>query len=48
MQKRFVTMLLAVAPFLVGFSLDNAIVPQSEILSGGPPKDAIPARKGNI
>jgi len=26
-----------------GFSLDNAIVPQSEILSGGPPKDGIPA-----
>lgn len=27
----------------LGFSLDNAIVPSSEILSGGPPKDGIPA-----
>jgi len=29
--------------FLSGFKLDNAIVPQEEILSGGPPKDGIPA-----
>jgi hypothetical protein len=43
MQKLFVTILLAVAPFLMGFSLDNAVVPRSDILSGGPPKDAIPA-----
>ena len=28
---------------LSGFNLDNAIVPQEEILSGGPPKDGIPA-----
>jgi hypothetical protein len=28
---------------LSGFKLDNAIVPQEEILSGGPPKDGIPA-----
>ncbi len=28
---------------LAGFKLDNAIVPHSEILSGGPPKDGIPA-----
>ena len=28
---------------LSGFTLDNAIVPQEEILSGGPPKDGIPA-----
>jgi hypothetical protein len=25
------------------FSMDNALVPQNEILSGGPPKDGIPA-----
>ncbi len=29
--------------FLTGFNLDNAIVPRGEILSGGPPKDGIPA-----
>ena len=29
--------------FLMGFSLDNAIVPSEDILSGGPPKDGIPA-----
>jgi hypothetical protein len=30
--------------FLVtGFNLDNAIIPKEEILSGGPPKDGIPA-----
>jgi hypothetical protein len=28
---------------LTGFTLDNAIVPEKEILSGGPPKDGIPA-----
>lgn len=28
---------------VTGFALDNAIVPQAEILSGGPPKDGIPA-----
>jgi hypothetical protein len=28
---------------LTGFNTDNAIVPQQEILSGGPPKDGIPA-----
>ena len=26
-----------------GFDLENTIVPRSEILSGGPPKDGIPA-----
>ena len=26
-----------------GFDIDNAIVPQAQILSGGPPKDGIPA-----
>lgn len=39
--------LLAVAVLfltaLAGFNVDNAIVPPSEILSGGPPKDGIPA-----
>ena len=29
--------------FVTGFSLDNAIVPEADILSGGPPKDGIPA-----
>jgi hypothetical protein len=29
--------------WLTGFNIDNAIVPQKEILSGGPPKDGIPA-----
>lgn len=29
--------------FLTGFNTGNAIVPESEILSGGPPKDGIPA-----
>jgi hypothetical protein len=28
---------------LNGFNIDNAIVPHAEILSGGPPKDGIPA-----
>ena len=28
---------------LSGFNLDNVIVPREEILSGGPPKDGIPA-----
>lgn len=29
--------------FLTGFDTHNAIVPQNKILSGGPPKDGIPA-----
>jgi hypothetical protein len=36
-------MLTLAALATLGFSLDKAIVPQSEILSGGPPKDGIPA-----
>jgi len=28
---------------LTAFNVDNAIVPKGEILSGGPPKDGIPA-----
>mgnify|MGYP006292694835 CR=1 FL=1 len=43
MQRILSIIFLAVSPFLMGFSLDNAIVPRSEVLSGGPPKDGIPA-----
>ena len=44
-MKRFLTCALLIASFfmLSAFKLDNAIVPQNEILSGGPPKDGIPA-----
>ena len=44
-MKRFLTGVLVVAAFfmLSAFKLDNSIVPQNEILSGGPPKDGIPA-----
>ena len=35
--------LLACLLVLTGFAVDNAIVPKEEILSGGPPKDGIPA-----
>ena len=44
-MKRITQKLLLVTMFflLSGFTLDNAIVPQDEILSGGPPKDGIPA-----
>lgn len=40
---RVLALLLAVALFITGFELDNAIIPRNEILSGGPPKDGIPA-----
>ena len=43
MQKTLIALLIAAAPLIMGFTLDNAIVPQSDILSGGPPKDGIPA-----
>ncbi|MBW2337874.1 MAG: DUF3179 domain-containing protein [Deltaproteobacteria bacterium] len=44
MKKMTVSIaLLAIFVFLSGFKIDNAIVPQQEILSGGPPKDGIPA-----
>jgi hypothetical protein len=43
MQKSLIATLLAVVWLSLGFSLDNAIVPRAEILSGGPPKDGIPA-----
>ncbi len=39
-----VALLAALAvPALAGFSLQNSTVPRDEILSGGPPKDGIPA-----
>ena len=34
---------LIIIVITMGFTLDNAIVPKEEILSGGPPKDGIPA-----
>ena len=37
------SILLIAFAVLTGFKTDNAIVPQQEILSGGPPKDGIPA-----
>ena len=42
---RIVTLTVALLTgcFLVGFNLDTAIVPKQDILSGGPPKDGIPA-----
>ena len=36
-------LLITMYAFIMGFSLDNALVPRDEILSGGPPKDGIPA-----
>jgi hypothetical protein len=44
MQKTLVAVsLIAFFLGLSGFNTDNAIVPREEILSGGPPKDGIPA-----
>jgi len=44
MKKITALSLLSVAfLFLTGFNLDNAIVPKDKILSGGVPKDGIPA-----
>ena len=37
------TFLLGMFLLVAGFNIDNAIVPRDEILSGGPPKDGIPA-----
>jgi len=34
---------LAQGPFLNGFDLSNAIIPVSQIVRGGPPRDGIPA-----
>jgi hypothetical protein len=43
--KKFsiLTLFIMILITLTGFKLDNAIVPKEEILSGGPPKDGIPA-----
>ena len=44
MHKQVIGVLLFLAfIILTGFNTDNAIVPHDEILSGGPPKDGIPA-----
>ncbi len=45
MKSRILFILLPLLSILLltGFALDNAIVPEQEILSGGPPKDGIPA-----
>jgi hypothetical protein len=44
-MKKFSVSILLLGAFIIstGFSLDNAIVPKDQILSGGPPKDGIPA-----
>lgn len=44
-MKKYILWILFFASFtvLIGFRLDNAIVPKGDILSGGPPKDGIPA-----
>ena len=43
-MKLVQTILLATAVlFLSGFNLENSTVPKEDILSGGPPKDGIPA-----
>jgi hypothetical protein len=44
-MKRFlgVCFLLKYLLILTAFTIDNAIVPKGEIVSGGPPKDGIPA-----
>lgn len=44
MKKRAMIIIVFMAfIWLTGFNLDNASVPRNEILSGGPPKDGIPA-----
>ncbi len=45
MPSRLIHILIIVFMFgfLTGFNTGNAIVPEGEILSGGPPKDGIPA-----
>ena len=44
-MNRKMTSVFMLISFLIltGFNTENAIVPQQEILSGGPPKDGIPA-----
>ncbi|UCF83616.1 MAG: DUF3179 domain-containing protein [Desulfobacteraceae bacterium] len=43
MKNRILFFLLPSLFFLFAFTIENAIVPKDEILSGGPPKDGIPA-----
>lgn len=44
MKHRYFWMLLPIVVLLLtGFNLDKAIIPKDEILSGGVPKDGIPA-----
>ena len=44
MRKIIISAILLALFFIVsGFNTDNAIVPKHDILSGGPPKDGIPA-----
>ena len=44
-MKKFSVSVMLLGAFILstGFYLDNAIVPKDQILSGGPPKDGIPA-----
>ncbi len=44
-MKRLLSAVLLLSAFFIlsSFKLDNAIIPKEEILSGGPPKDGIPA-----
>ena len=43
-MKPVQTLLVVTAVLLLsGFNLENSIVPKEDILSGGPPKDGIPA-----
>lgn len=45
MRNRLVLMLMlvALAPWLLAFDVSKHSIPPEEILSGGPPKDGIPA-----
>ncbi len=43
MKNIILFILISGTVVISGFSLDNSIVPRHEILSGGPPKDGIPA-----
>ncbi len=40
---KHIPIILILFLFVTGFNTGNAIVPEGEILSGGPPKDGIPA-----
>lgn len=44
MKLPYIIVFFLIIPlFIMGFKLDNAIVPRKDILAGGPPKDGIPA-----